>query len=157
MKNWETYKKAYYATDIVTKELLSSTKIYDCGEVLLKKRGLSTNATDIIIPIGNNILNLSTFKETLVDLEELGITDAPLFITEIESCIKNSEAQSVLTSEIAEIETATKSLETVHTMQQDMKRAQQETPVYQSSQADLLQKTDEPVQPNANTPRWDTE
>ncbi len=112
--------------------------------------------------VGDIILGFYKTSDTLPLIQQNLPNVQPVKQLELEMEIKKfllplSTTTPSLQTEIAEIETATKSLEAVHTMQNDVARVQQETPTYQSSQDALLQKSDAPLQTNPTTPRWDTQ
>lgn len=154
----QEYNEALLLTSKDVRQVLSSTKIYDCTENILKDKYPNFDCSLLVLPIGDYLLNLLSTKEVLEEIKNFDISDQDNILKLIEDCLHKVDVQTStvndLETEIAEIETAAQSLSGVRTMQNDIERIQQETPIHQSSQDALLQRGDTPVQ---QTPQWDTQ
>jgi hypothetical protein len=170
--NWEIYKKAYDAADQNTKDLMSSSRIYDCMAPKLGEKLATIQTSSVVLIIGYYLLKINPLEKTLEELSALGVPDVYNFLNAvvrevtvptIPTSVPEETPERVvdpeLEAEIAATEHTLESLPGLRTMAGDMKAIHpQEEPVYHSSQETILQRPTipPPAPPQSSGPRWDT-
>ncbi len=159
----EQFFTAFEKADDTTKALMYSSHIYDCAKSILEAMGSSVNPSLTLTPVGHHLLGLSSSDEAVNDLQEIGITNGLEFLLEVRkkissaSDLKPVQDTLVSASEIAETEKVFENLQSIRTMASDMKEAQAQTPIYQSSQSDIIRPASSVPPITTNGPRWETD
>jgi hypothetical protein len=163
---WDSFIEAYKNADAATKSVVDSTYIAECVEENIQK-GFANRAHQelLIIAVTQRVLNATNEDTAVKILTNHGVTFAKELLQKLLQCVseKNTfiakDIPPALELEIAKAEQDFAALPNIHTKPLETVEVRPVSDVvYQSSQADILQRP-APVVNNLvpHTPRWDTD